>query len=561
MYRLALNMLIHRAGNWVFVSWGKSHNVGSSEEENRGRKGTKSIMGKRTIFCVFSLLFSVFFARVGLAELLAPNWMSGFPLLAGNQVIMMWTPVPGASKYVIYLNGEKVGESAAFQYTMPAPEKSGDYKVTVAGLDGAGKQGKLSGIGLFKIISLEPPSGVIAMVSQDSIGLRWDQTTGAMIYNVFRAESETGEKNLIGSTQDTTFRDTKAQKEKRYFYFITAKDVSGKESGHSKPVPAKLEVAAELAKAETATLLPVRTEYEIFKLIRPSQSLISPSDLVFYKGNLYLVDNAHKKVFIFNTDVEMVGQFGEEGYLDGQFVSPRGISIHEGVIAVSDQSREVVMLFSADPGNAFLREFPIPKKEEKDKPPVPAYLAFTPKGTLVVVDGPNFRLVELDKNGKSLRYYGIRNITPFFKLGEFASLSFLRIDKDGRIFVVDKAYGKIHVLDGDFKPLFAIGLDKGVGSFIDGGKVAFDYTNGVVFVSDPMLATIQAFGMGDGKYRFSLFDSEKSIQTEYVPKWGIGSPRVLEMDDAGHLWVIMGLNREIAKFTKFLDPLPGESRK
>jgi hypothetical protein len=144
----------------------------------------------------------------------APNWMPGFPLMAGQQVILMWSPVPGATKYIIYLNGEKMTESAAFQGTIPTPEKSGEYEVTVSAIDGSGTEGPKSQPGMIKIISLEPPKDLFSMISQDSIGIRWDRTEGAMIYNVYRAKDVNSEKKLIGSVQDTIFRDKEIVKGK-----------------------------------------------------------------------------------------------------------------------------------------------------------------------------------------------------------------------------------------------------------------------------------------------------------------------------------------------------------
>jgi len=499
-----------------------------------------------------AVLFAVS-AGTASAELPAPNFMPGFPLLAGPQVILMWTPVPGATKYFIYMNGEKLAESASFQYTMATPEKSGAHLVTVAGVDAGGKPGKQSSAGTIKIIVVQSPGGLASLTSQDTIGIRWDQAEGAVIYNVYKAESETGEKKLLVSTQEQIIRDKEVQKGKTYYYWATAKDSTGRESAFGKAIAAKLDVAVESAKVEKATLVSVRIEYEV---IRPAEGLISPTDMVFSKGKIYLTDNSKRKVRILGPDGQVTASFGQEGYLDGQFMSPLGIAIHGGTIAVGDMMREVILLFNQET-NEFVKEFAIPKKDkEKEKKTVPSFLSFTPKGTLVVIDEANYRIVEMDLNGNALGYFGVKNDKPVFVIGTFGSPAYVTVDANGRIYVGDSSYGKITVLDKDLKPLYAIGLDKGVGSFVGIGKPAFDVKNGVVYTSDPMLATLQAFGLEDGKYRFSLFDKDKSIMTEYVPKWDIGSPRVLLMDDSGQLWVIMALDRALAKITKFLDPLP-----
>ena len=56
------------------------------------------------------------------AALPAPNWLPGQPILAGNQIIAMWLPVPGAVKYNVYLDGNKIFESPGNQYMGLAPE-------------------------------------------------------------------------------------------------------------------------------------------------------------------------------------------------------------------------------------------------------------------------------------------------------------------------------------------------------------------------------------------------------------------------------------------------------
>ena len=97
----------------------------------------------------------------------APNWLPGQPMLAGNQIIAMWLPVPGATKYILYMNGEKIAESPANQFMGLAPEKGGEYKYQVRAVDGSGAEGPLSKPGTIKIVLITPPTEL--MVRPDHI--------------------------------------------------------------------------------------------------------------------------------------------------------------------------------------------------------------------------------------------------------------------------------------------------------------------------------------------------------------------------------------------------------
>jgi len=133
----------------------------------------------------------------------APNWLPGQPMLAGNQVIAMWLPVPGAVKYIIYLNGEKLVESAANQYMGLAPEKGGEYKYQVKAVDAAGAESPLSREGLIKIVVITPPTNIMVRPSpaEKRATFRWTSPAGAAFVNVYESESKTGPFNFVESVQ------------------------------------------------------------------------------------------------------------------------------------------------------------------------------------------------------------------------------------------------------------------------------------------------------------------------------------------------------------------------
>ena len=204
---------------------------------NVHREGMSRVRNISKIVSAALLAASLFAAAAGpaAAALPAPNWMPGSPIMAGTQIVLLWMPVMNAVKYNIYLNGKKVAESVAIQHMMPSPEASGEYNIEIAAVDASGAEGAKSRPGVFKIVTVEPPDQLYVRGAQNSIQVRWDSSKGAVIYNLYRSEKQGTEGELLASVQGDNYTDTKVVAGKVYFYRVTAKDLSGKESARSKP--------------------------------------------------------------------------------------------------------------------------------------------------------------------------------------------------------------------------------------------------------------------------------------------------------------------------------------
>jgi len=89
----------------------------------------RRMMKARLVIPVFTTVLVLALAMAGAAEaaLPAPKFMPGFPMLAGPQVILMWAPVPGATKYNIYLNGKKIAAVTAIQHNSNTAHRCGSY--------------------------------------------------------------------------------------------------------------------------------------------------------------------------------------------------------------------------------------------------------------------------------------------------------------------------------------------------------------------------------------------------------------------------------------------------
>ncbi len=179
---------------------------------------------------------------LAVAALPAPQWLPGQPMLAGPQIIAMWMPVIGATKYVIYLNGAKLMDSPANQYIGPAPEKAGVYNYEIAAVDATGAEGAKSSTGKIEIITLDPPGKPIFRDDPDNkaLNIRWTTVKGAVTYDLYKGDSEKGPWNLLASLQDINYKDSNLEFEKDYFYSVVAKDISGKASDRSEALKARI---------------------------------------------------------------------------------------------------------------------------------------------------------------------------------------------------------------------------------------------------------------------------------------------------------------------------------
>src|SRR5512134_768688 len=75
-----------------------------------GKTGLKRF-GVLTLAVLVALAGAVMCAPGAAAAPVAPTIMPGFPMIAGPVVMMMWTPVPGATGYNIYMNGKPIAKS------------------------------------------------------------------------------------------------------------------------------------------------------------------------------------------------------------------------------------------------------------------------------------------------------------------------------------------------------------------------------------------------------------------------------------------------------------------
>jgi DNA-binding beta-propeller fold protein YncE len=465
------------------------------------------------------LLVILFVATAGiaLAELPAPNFMPGFPIVAGPQIILMWQPVHGAAKYKVYVNGVEVAETAAFQHIVPAQTESGVYEFAIAATEADGKPGAKGKPWVHKVVMLAPPKNIIGRLVDGRVSIRWDPVPSAMIYNVYKRGPSEKELKLVGSIQDVSFTDKEVAEGNRYEYAITAKDATGKESERSPGYRIEFPKASEVKKIAYQELVPIGSKVE--KLLRSfrdkegEKPIYIPGGVAVKSGKIYVSEIKSCKIIVFDaSSLEQVVEFGDGcGVGAGKIQKPLGLDVDPaGNIFVADAFGAKVLKFA--PSGEFVEEYPLPvftytdKGKEINQRAGPSDVKVLKSGRLLLVDNNNSRLILLDANGTFLRGMGEFSGKDGFG---FARPTSSALDAGQSIYVADSMNGRILVVGEDGKLKRTIGSSGDtVGEFGVVIGVAIDEARKWVVASDSKGGNIQVFGKETGKYLYSVMDEK-----------------------------------------------------
>jgi DNA-binding beta-propeller fold protein YncE len=433
-----------------------------------------------------------------------PSLMPGFPMQAGPVVMLMWGPVPGGVKYRIYLDDKRVGEAPMPPFQTTAPENAGEYRFTVTSLDASGAESEKSKPGVLRIIGLEPPKDVSGLfdTGNKQVVIRWGSAAGAMIYNLFRSEKEGEQGKLLQSLQDTRYVDKGVEANKKYYYRVTAKDATGKESKPSAQFMADTKVEVSTA-----------TETKIIKLVPIPTTVVGenknlpnyPIDIQVLKDeSIYLSMGSVVYLESFNSDAAK--PLGEK------FPGAMGLgATADGKLIIVQQGSNTVSV--VDPVSGTVRlSFPVPDMKEnfvfegRTIPmgtPMPYDALQLSNGNFVVSDTVNNRVVLLDPRGKFLNTCGKdkdQHVIP--------GASFLALSPKGDIYAVSGASNRVVIFDGDCNYKGGFGEPgNAVGTFGRVQGIDVD-PSGSVWVVDMMSATVQKFSPS-GEFLGVLTDTTK----------------------------------------------------
>ncbi len=500
------------------------------------------------LLAVFAILLGPALALAGLP---APSFLPGQPMLVGNQVLMIWNPVPGAAGYVVFRNGEPVGRTTANQYLEPAPEASGTYRYQVAAEDASGLRGELSEPGVVKIQHIEPPKRVVAWPDPASgtIGVLWDQVDGAVIYNVYRS-ADGAPFALVASVQDVTYVDGDVQAGVRYAYRITARDATGAESAPS------AEVEAQAARPERARrdelvfrALPTREVYRLERLGTDDLREVSFLGLG-PAGKLWVVTPRTGRIHRLDRDgIEeaVLGPFVAEA--TGYALRPHKLGFaDDGDLFVTDALNGVLARLSPAGELRWARGIltPPPQNAEvwegfpdrvRSLPATPSSVALV--GDEIWVTDQRFQLLyRFSQQGELLGYltHGRRKSERFRLpgVGEVAAFP------DGRVLLTFPLSHYAAVFDRELQLLAELGADvRGyVGGFV-GIHGAQPLEGGRVLLTDPAVGSVQVFDAASGAYLYHLAGPEPRPDPAYDQRadFAYHKPNMAVTDGRGRFWL------------------------
>ncbi|MHB8762928.1 MAG: fibronectin type III domain-containing protein, partial [Deferrisomatales bacterium] len=211
-------------------------------------------MKRRLVFPL--VLALVLFAAAALAA--GPAWMPGFPMRMGPNVMLMWSPIPGAASYNLYRSFEagKLGEKAASvpmnNHMDPNVPSDKDVFYTVKAVMPGGVESDASQVAtLTGLKPLDPPKWIGELYQNKQLSIRWEAQSGAAFYNLFKAEAKAGPFALLGSVQEPKYVDTAVEEGKTYWYQVTAVDKNNVESPKAETREVLIPKAAVVVVAKT----------------------------------------------------------------------------------------------------------------------------------------------------------------------------------------------------------------------------------------------------------------------------------------------------------------------
>jgi uncharacterized protein (TIGR03663 family) len=167
-------------------------------------------------------------------------------------------------------------------------------------------------------------------------------------------------------------------------------------------------------------------------------------------GLVYIADTWNHRIVVVNTDGQVVRTFGQFGNNEdspdpslnpGSFYGPRGITVYNNEVYVTDTGNERVEVFGLD--GTFVRAWG-GTGSAPNQLIEPVGITVGSDGRVYVADSGNARVSVFDTNGKPLAQWAIATWqgTQFFE-------PYLAADTSGHIFVGDPNSASIQVYDSD----------------------------------------------------------------------------------------------------------------
>ena len=161
---------------------------------------------------------------------------------------------------------------------------------------------------------------------------------------------------------------------------------------------------------------------------------------------LYITDEQHHRVSMFDTAGTFLGKWGKPGSGDGELHGPAGLAISkDGTMFVVDSRNHRVQKFTLD--GRYLGQFGS-FGNGPGQLNIPWGVARDQDGQVYVADWRNDRIQKFTPDGRWLASFG----SSGKGIGQFNRPSGVAVDKDGEIYVADRQNDRLQVLapDGRF---------------------------------------------------------------------------------------------------------------
>jgi len=425
----------------------------------------------------------------------APSWRPGFPMRAGGTVFLFWTPVAGAQTYVLRRktgDGDfrEIYRGTGTMYSDTAAPSDVTLAYRVAALRDGNESAPSPPAILRAEESIKPPEVTGAITDRlGAISIRWTIPPGAAYFNVYRALSEGGPYTKVASLASNTFVDSKVDKDKVYYYRISAVDRFGKESGQSRPLNASLSTPS----VGTDTGKPVLRMVKFLSTFRGEDRypLEQPSEIgIAAGGELFVLER--RGIQFFDPDgnylhrLRFAEDWGSAGW---------AMYDHDGTLLLSFHSDQVVRMIDNTGKQTGEIRYPPAVPGMRNNP---NGVAVDERGHYWILDGMRAQVIETDNKTEPLRILGRLPGTYDLKDRRVTDLpsatKIYRNPKDGILYVVLGASSEIKAIDpgtGSVLRTFG-GLGTGTGHFQAIGGIAFR-GNGNLLILDSLAQTVKEF--------------------------------------------------------------------
>lgn len=213
--------------------------------------------------------------------------------------------------------------------------------------------------------------------------------------------------------------------------------------------------------------------------------------------------------------------------------SPVGLAVdRDGNLFISENDGVAIKFVNA---KGEVATFEIPAGEG-DQPPKPGRMVFDRDGNLYVVDRANSRICVFDKDRKMKLTVGGKGD----KKGQFRQLHDVAVDRQGRIYALDSLGTPVQVFDRKGKYLYRFGFRGGGEEDIAIPSGIFVDRNGQVWVVDR------------GQHALKVFDRTGTFLRKFG-SYGVGEgclfePIDAEMDEFGRVYVLEAGARRLQVF-------------